>query len=1296
MWPRPVPVLLAAVVLAGAALDAQTPNRIAQEIDTARVRALPNHLPRWANPDNGAGLVPPGQAMGQLTMVLSRSPEREAAFEKLLADQQDPASPDYHRWLTPTQVGERFGLSAQDIGSLTGWLQSQGLHVDWVSPSGVFMGFGGTAANLNGAFQTELRYYRVNGARRFSVSSDPLIPEALAPAIKAIRGLYTLDEHPLDSGTVARRPSFEDPGVGHLIAPADFATIYDLPTNLTGAGVTIGIPACSRTNFADFANFRRLTGSTFPNPTEVVPAAFGGADPGPALTTPLPPDYTPPCPQSGATVEVERAGSVAPGANLVLVANSGDAGPDVQYLVNTTPVVQVISIGFASCESSSGASGVSFWDTLFQQAAAEGISVFAGSGDAGAAGCDLLYGVIPASTLPNSPNVLCSSSYVTCVGGTEFNYGGNPSLYWKASNGTGLLSAIGYVPEGGWNDSWNGSGGVLAASGGGVSAFIHTPGWQTGTGVPAQRYGRYTPDVSFAASGNDAYLVCETDAGATCADPGYAGTGSGTAAAAADMAGVAALLDQQLGTLGNLNPALYQMAASVPAAFHDVTVATSGVTNCSAGIPSMCNNSLPGQNGAAYGQTGYVVGPGFDQATGLGSLDVQTLAANYPGTPRPARLALSAPSLEFPGTPVRAASTPQILGFSNTLTGQLSPPAISFTGTNAGDFSQTNSCQPPGYNGGACSIQVVFIPQGVGNRTAVLEIAVANASNSPQTVLLTGTATGGQPPTVKLSLYLNTVTTSQAIPGIVWVYGTGGYAPPAGTVTLSYGTSYKAQPVTLGNGSASLTIPAGSLPIGTGDVTATYTPDAASASIYGSASGTATITVTPSAPAITTPSVTVTTLVPVVTALQNLQVTVAVSGGNGNPTPTGFVGIISGRYSSGNLTLANGTATAGIPPGALAIGSDTLYATYTPDSASSGTYTGSLGSIQVTVTAQGTIVPTVTVTPFPWIVTTTQGVWVAIGVGSGNNYPAPTGTVTVASGTYAPPPLSLIAGGAVIGIPAGSLAPGTDKITVTYAPDDASAPMFAGSTGVGSVSVIVNPSGGGTNALSVNPGGVVNSGSYTEPVAPGSIATVFGNFLLTASVQASFPSTYSLGGLSLGFGNGSFAPLYFASSAQATAQIPWELTGLSQTTISASMNAQVSAPVTVKLATYAPGIYAMNGAGTGQGAITDVYYRVVDSTNPTSVGSVVTIYCTGLGPVTNQPATGAPSPSSPLAWTGVIPTVTIGGVQASTLFYGLTPGSVGLYQLNVQVPPIAVKGSAVPVAIAIAGIPSNTVTMAVQ
>jgi uncharacterized protein (TIGR03437 family) len=231
----------------------------------------------------------------------------------------------------------------------------------------------------------------------------------------------------------------------------------------------------------------------------------------------------------------------------------------------------------------------------------------------------------------------------------------------------------------------------------------------------------------------------------------------------------------------------------------------------------------------------------------------------------------------------------------------------------------------------------------------------------------------------------------------------------------------------------------------------------------------------------------------------------------------------------------------------------------------------------------------------------------------------------------------------------------------------------------------------------VNSGGVVSAASYTAPVAPGSIAALFGNFLFASPIPAtSFPIPTSLGGLSLQFGGPVLAPLFYASFGQVNAQVPWELDGQSQTTITASINGQTSAPQTVSLTTYAPGIFTANGQGTGPGAILDSNYHLVSATNPTTAGAIIQLYCTGLGPVTNQPATGAPSPLDPLARTTTLPVVTIGGARATVQFSGLTPGDVGLSQVNAYVPAASSKGAAVPVTIAIGGATSNTVTIAVQ
>ena len=640
------PLLLAATFLAGPAISAQTMNRISQKVDVSRVQALPEHHPLWANAANSIGLAPADLPLNQLTLVLARTPEKQQAFDQFVADQQNPTSPNFHHWLTPAEVGDRFGLSDQDIATLTGWLQSQGLQVNWVAPSRVFIGFGGTAENIGRAFQTEMQYYNVQGEQKLSVSSDPMLPAALVPAIKGVRGLFTIDERPThrvsDVQTASPQLTVGSPAV-HYVTPADFNLIYDVPTAYTGAGKTIGIVSWSRINSADIDNFKAKSGVSFTSPTEVIPTAFGGIDPGPALTTPPSGNSSALGGQEEATLDVLRAGSVAPGANLLLVISSKNdgndgIGTDAQYLVGTSPVpAQVMSISFGACESSAGAGNVAFWDNLFQTAASEGISVFVSSGDSGAAGCDVAFSAPPASPRANSPNYICSSSYATCVGGTQFADTASPSTYWSSTNGAGYKSALGYIPEGAWNESTSTS---VAGTGGGVSTVIATPTWQTGTGVPAARAGRYTPDVSFTASTHDGYFACMAaiSGGGCVTSNGSFGfvIFSGTSASAPGMAGVAALLDQKLGgAQGNLNPQIYSLAASAPPSYHDTTEDSSGigVSACSASTVSICNNSVPNLTTGA--QAGFKVGTGYDEATGLGSLDVATFLNNYNAGPPP-------------------------------------------------------------------------------------------------------------------------------------------------------------------------------------------------------------------------------------------------------------------------------------------------------------------------------------------------------------------------------------------------------------------------------------------------------------------------------------------------------------------------------------------------------------------------------------------------------------------------------------------------------------------------------------
>jgi len=267
---------------------------------------------------------------------------------------------------------------------------------------------------------------------------------------------------------------------------------------------------------------------------------------------------------------------------------------------------------------------------------------------------------------------------------------------------------------------------------------------------------------------------------------------------------------------------------------------------------------------------------------------------------------------------------------------------------------------------------------------------------------------------------------------------------------------------------------------------------------------------------------------------------------------------------------------------------------------------------------------------------------------------------------------------------------GATTITLTVAADTGE-PRSA-LISVAGITATVNQT---SSVPAISGGGVVNAASYAAAVAPGSIASLFGIFPLASPVSvSSFPIPTSLGGVSILF-NGSPAPLFYASATQVNAQIPWD-TGQFQLQANATTTLQSGKGKPVNLVTYAPGLFAINGAGTGQGAILDSNYNLVSATNPATAGSVVQIFCTGLGPVSNQPATGAPAPSNPLASTPTLPIVMIGGAQATVQFSGLTPGDVGLYQVNATVPAGAAKGNAVPVILSIGGVPSNTVTIAVQ
>jgi pseudomonalisin len=915
---------------------------------------LAGHHPQWAEAGNDQGAIAADTRLDHLTLVLSRSPEKEKALTDLLASQQDRSSANYHHWLTPAEMGARFGLSNEEMEPVIDWLKSEGLQVNWISPSRVFVDFSGTAVQIGTAFHTELHRYSVRGTERVSVSSDPLVPIKLAVAIKAVRGLYTIDEKPISSGRSSSQvsPELTLSNGDHFLTPWDFATIYDVPTTLTGTGQVIAIVGRSRVDTADLDNFRNLTDTSFADPTVIIPTALGGVDPGPPYTSP-PGTGVSLGDQLEATLDVMRAGGTAPAAQVLLVvatSASGGIGVATQYLVQTTPVpANVINISFGACESNAGVAGVNFWDQLFQQAASEGISVFVSSGDSGASGCDDEFAPPPASPQANSPNSICSSSYATCVGGTEFNDAADPSQYWGTNN-PNLSSALGYIPEGAWNEPLDSNvSPQVAASGGGVSSFIPTPSWQTGTGVPSARTGRYTPDLAFSASGHDGYFACFAAAGASC----VANTQGeyefeyffGTSAAAPSLAAITALLNEYIGEAqGNLNPALYATAASSPSSFQDVTLASSGVSNCQLSTPSMCNNSAPGPNGLTGGQAGYLVNTGYDEVTGLGSLDVASFLDNYDyaGPKFTPTVTIDLNSASITSAQQLTVSV-QLAGPGEKLpTGSVEVSAGTFVTGEMPLSSGTYSVLIPADTlpSGNDTIAANYTPDSAG----ATQFNPASGSTS-----VTVTTVGKISPQLQVLLSATSITTEEPVDVQVSVDGgeSGGVAnqPPTGTVTLTSGT-YSS---TSSAYAAQFAIPADVLPVGQDTLTATYTPDATSAPIYKGASGSTSILVT-TAPLIA-PVLGITVSDTTITTADALTVRVSPESGAALQSPTGTITITSGAYTAGPVTIGIQGANFTIPAGVLPVGTDTITANYTPDSASSTIFLPSSGSVAITVSA---------------------------------------------------------------------------------------------------------------------------------------------------------------------------------------------------------------------------------------------------------------------------------------------------------------------------------------------------------
>jgi pseudomonalisin len=566
-------------------------DRITGYVDDERRITLSGNRHPLAIAQSDAGAVAPDFPMDRMILTLLPDAAQENALLQLLEEQQNPESPYYEHWLTPQQYGEAFGVSEADAAKVTEWLQAHGMDVEEITAGQRAIVFSGTAAQVKSAFHTSIHTYKVASEIHHANASDPQIPAAFAGVVGGIVSLHDFRAQPMHNGARLPTPEFTS-GSNYYLAPADFATIYDLnpayQQGINGSGQSIAIVGRSNINMSDVTQFRSAFGLPANSPQIII----NGTDPGIWSSGE----------ETEADLDVEWSGAIAKGAAIKFVVSKSTNSTDGTYLsaqyIVSHDVAPILTMSFGLCEASLGSSGNAFINSLWQQAAAEGITVFVSAGDSGAADCD------PSSsaraTHGRAVNGLCSTPYSVCVGGTEFNDTAHPSLYWSSENAAGTqASALSYIPETTWNES--GSGG-LWAGGGGVSTIYSKPAWQGGTGVPADGM-RDVPDVSLSAAGHDGYLIYQN---------GELYVVGGTSAAAPSFAGVMALVVQgEAAKQGNANPFFYALAgkqtAGGAAIFHDITTG---------------NNSVPGQ-------TGFNAAPGFDQATGLGSVDASILVSHW-------------------------------------------------------------------------------------------------------------------------------------------------------------------------------------------------------------------------------------------------------------------------------------------------------------------------------------------------------------------------------------------------------------------------------------------------------------------------------------------------------------------------------------------------------------------------------------------------------------------------------------------------------------------------------------------
>jgi Pro-kumamolisin, activation domain/Subtilase family len=631
------PLLVVALLFCSLSTFAQSPEpRLKGTItETSRVVLSNSRTPR-ASVAQDVGPVSPDMAIPGITLVFRRSDAQEAALKELLTAQQNTASPLYHHWLTPETFAARFGVADDDIATSEAWLASHGFHVERVARSRDRITFSGTAAQVQAAFGTELHHYRTENELHFAPASDLTLPAELASVTAAVLHLSDFRPKPNVKAQTRPHPDFTSLSTqAHYLTPGDIETMYNLnpllESYVDGTGQSLAVVGQSYVNTStssSISTFQEHLGSLKAVNTIIVPNS--GTE---AIS---------PGDEAESEIDLEYSSGIAVKADIFLVYVGGNQNYDVfdalAYAI-TEDVAPVVSISYGECELALSTNELNQYDALFEEASLQGQTLVASAGDSGSTACAYYTsadGITPAQQQGLLVAFPASSPNVTAVGGTQMaagTFAAGDSSYWaSASNIDNTNSLLSYVPEVVWNEDFSKYG--IAAGGGGISTYFPRPAWQTGVpGISTGTY-RLLPDLALQSSiASPGFLICSDDPtmigsqASSCTnglldnDNQYT-TAGGTSFAAPLFAGSLALLNQveQAAGQGNINPVLYGLAGTpttYAAAFHDIT---SGTNAC---LPSAATCS-------AASESSYAATPGYDLATGLGSIDFNALTTVWP------------------------------------------------------------------------------------------------------------------------------------------------------------------------------------------------------------------------------------------------------------------------------------------------------------------------------------------------------------------------------------------------------------------------------------------------------------------------------------------------------------------------------------------------------------------------------------------------------------------------------------------------------------------------------------------